>query len=78
MPGFALRVRTCRSDNGPIRGAATLDTQNGLGQYFAKFVYTNPEEIDHGATLTSLPVVVLFVMFQSRISAGLTSGAVKG
>ena len=30
------------------------------------------------ATLTSLPVVVLFVIFQSRISAGLTSGAVKG
>jgi len=30
------------------------------------------------ATLTALPVVVLFVLFQSRISAGLTSGAVKG
>lgn len=30
------------------------------------------------ATLTSLPVVVLFVVFQSRISAGLTAGAVKG
>jgi N,N'-diacetylchitobiose transport system permease protein len=30
------------------------------------------------ATLTSLPVVVLFVIFQSRISSGLTSGAVKG
>jgi N,N'-diacetylchitobiose transport system permease protein len=30
------------------------------------------------ATLTALPVVVLFVIFQSRISAGLTSGAVKG
>ena len=30
------------------------------------------------ATLTALPVVVLFVMFQSRISAGLTQGAVKG
>lgn len=30
------------------------------------------------ATLISLPVVVLFVLFQSRISAGLTSGAVKG
>jgi N,N'-diacetylchitobiose transport system permease protein len=30
------------------------------------------------AVLTSLPVVVLFVLFQSRISAGLTSGAVKG
>jgi N,N'-diacetylchitobiose transport system permease protein len=30
------------------------------------------------ATLTALPVVILFVVFQSRISAGLTSGAVKG
>jgi N,N'-diacetylchitobiose transport system permease protein len=30
------------------------------------------------ATLTSLPVVVLFIMFQRRISAGLTAGAVKG
>ena len=30
------------------------------------------------ATLTALPVVFLFVVFQSRISAGLTSGAVKG
>lgn len=30
------------------------------------------------ATLTSLPVVVLFVLFQSRISVGLTAGAVKG
>jgi N,N'-diacetylchitobiose transport system permease protein len=30
------------------------------------------------ATLTSLPVVVLFVLFQRRISTGLTAGAVKG
>jgi N,N'-diacetylchitobiose transport system permease protein len=30
------------------------------------------------ATLTAAPVVILFVVFQSRISAGLTSGAVKG
>ena len=30
------------------------------------------------ATLTSLPVVILFVIFQSRISTGLTAGAVKG
>ena len=30
------------------------------------------------ATLTALPVVVLFVVFQSRISTGLTAGAVKG
>lgn len=30
------------------------------------------------ATLTALPVVGLFAMFQSRISTGLTAGAVKG
>lgn len=30
------------------------------------------------ATLTSLPVVILFVIFQRRISSGLTAGAVKG
>jgi multiple sugar transport system permease protein/N,N'-diacetylchitobiose transport system permease protein len=30
------------------------------------------------ATLTALPVVVLFIAFQSRIASGLTAGAVKG
>jgi N,N'-diacetylchitobiose transport system permease protein len=30
------------------------------------------------ATLTSLPVVLLFLMFQRRIAVGLTAGAVKG
>lgn len=35
-------------------------------------------ELMAAATLTALPVVVLFVIFQSRISTGLTSGAVKG
>jgi multiple sugar transport system permease protein/N,N'-diacetylchitobiose transport system permease protein len=30
------------------------------------------------ATLTSVPVVILFVLFQSKISKGLTAGAVKG
>jgi multiple sugar transport system permease protein/N,N'-diacetylchitobiose transport system permease protein len=30
------------------------------------------------ATMTALPVVVLFVVFQSRIATGLTAGAVKG
>jgi N,N'-diacetylchitobiose transport system permease protein len=30
------------------------------------------------ATLTALPVVLLFALFQSRISVGLTAGAVKG
>jgi N,N'-diacetylchitobiose transport system permease protein len=31
-----------------------------------------------GGTLTALPVVILFMLFQSRISNGLTAGAVKG
>lgn len=31
-----------------------------------------------GGTLTALPLVVLFMAFQSRISSGLTAGAVKG
>jgi N,N'-diacetylchitobiose transport system permease protein len=31
-----------------------------------------------GGTLTALPIVILFMAFQSRISAGLTAGAVKG
>jgi multiple sugar transport system permease protein/N,N'-diacetylchitobiose transport system permease protein len=31
-----------------------------------------------GGTLTALPVVALFMAFQSRISNGLTAGAVKG
>jgi multiple sugar transport system permease protein len=49
----------------------------------AIFDFVSYASIDWGglmaaATLTSLPVVALFVLFQSRISAGLTSGAVKG
>ncbi|WP_431680419.1 carbohydrate ABC transporter permease [Kitasatospora sp. KL5] len=31
-----------------------------------------------GALLVSLPVIVLFVIFQKKVSAGLTAGAVKG
>ncbi|MFG2817946.1 carbohydrate ABC transporter permease [Kitasatospora sp. NPDC048365] len=31
-----------------------------------------------GALLVSLPVIVLFVFFQKKVSAGLTAGAVKG
>jgi multiple sugar transport system permease protein/N,N'-diacetylchitobiose transport system permease protein len=30
------------------------------------------------ATLTSLPVVILFLLFQRRIATGLTAGAIKG
>jgi N,N'-diacetylchitobiose transport system permease protein len=30
------------------------------------------------ATLTSVPVVILFLLFQRRIATGLTAGAVKG
>jgi len=31
-----------------------------------------------GATLTSLPVVVFFLLVQRRVAGGLTAGAVKG
>ncbi|MFI6443117.1 carbohydrate ABC transporter permease [Kitasatospora sp. NPDC050543] len=31
-----------------------------------------------GALLVSLPVIILFVIFQKKVSAGLTAGAVKG
>ncbi|GAA0669463.1 carbohydrate ABC transporter permease [Kitasatospora atroaurantiaca] len=31
-----------------------------------------------GALLVSLPVIILFVIFQKKLSAGLTAGAVKG
>src|SRR5690606_5629186 len=31
-----------------------------------------------GATLTAIPVVVLFLIVQHRMAAGLTAGAVKG
>jgi len=31
-----------------------------------------------GATLTSIPVVVFFLLVQRRVAGGLTAGAVKG
>jgi N,N'-diacetylchitobiose transport system permease protein len=31
-----------------------------------------------GATMTSLPVVVFFLIIQKNVAAGLTAGAVKG
>ncbi|SOD71707.1 carbohydrate ABC transporter membrane protein 2 (CUT1 family) [Jatrophihabitans sp. GAS493] len=51
--------------------------------YLLIFQSTPVHGADYGglmaaATLTALPVVILFVIFQSRISSGLTSGAVKG
>lgn len=51
--------------------------------YLLQFQSSPTHGADYGglmaaATLTALPVVVLFVLFQSRISAGLTQGAVKG
>jgi multiple sugar transport system permease protein/N,N'-diacetylchitobiose transport system permease protein len=51
--------------------------------YLLQFQTSSTHGADYGgmmaaATLTSLPVVVLFIVFQRRISAGLTSGAVKG
>jgi N,N'-diacetylchitobiose transport system permease protein len=51
--------------------------------YLLQFQSSPTHGADYGglmaaATLTALPVVLLFVVFQSRISYGLTSGAVKG
>jgi multiple sugar transport system permease protein/N,N'-diacetylchitobiose transport system permease protein len=51
--------------------------------YLLQFQSSPTHGADYGglmaaATLTALPVVVLFVLFQRRISTGLTSGAVKG
>lgn len=61
-----------------------LDNNKQTGMVYLLVFQSSPTHgADYGglmaaATLTALPVVVLFVMFQSRISAGLTSGAVKG
>ena len=61
-----------------------LDNQKQtLMVYLLQFQSSPTHGADYGglmaaATLTALPVVVLFVIFQSRISAGLTQGAVKG
>ena len=51
--------------------------------YLLNFQSSPTHGADYGglmaaATLTALPVVVLFGLFQSRISVGLTAGAVKG
>jgi multiple sugar transport system permease protein/N,N'-diacetylchitobiose transport system permease protein len=66
--------------------ANTLLTDNGkqtLMVYLLQFQASSTHGADYAgmmaaATLTSVPVVVLFVIFQRRISAGLTAGAVKG
>jgi N,N'-diacetylchitobiose transport system permease protein len=61
-----------------------LDNDKQTGMVYLLVFQSSPTHgADYGgmmaaATLTALPVVVLFVIFQSRISAGLTSGAVKG
>jgi multiple sugar transport system permease protein/N,N'-diacetylchitobiose transport system permease protein len=59
------------------------NTKQTLMVYLLHFQSSPTHGADYGglmaaATLTALPVVVLFVIFQSRISAGLTAGAVKG
>jgi multiple sugar transport system permease protein/N,N'-diacetylchitobiose transport system permease protein len=59
------------------------NTKQTLMVYLLQFQSSPTHGADYGglmaaATLTALPVVILFVLFQSRISAGLTSGAVKG
>jgi N,N'-diacetylchitobiose transport system permease protein len=51
--------------------------------YLLNFQSSPTHGADYGglmaaSTLVALPVVILFVIFQSRISAGLTAGAVKG
>jgi N,N'-diacetylchitobiose transport system permease protein len=61
-----------------------LDNSKQTGMVYLLVFQSSPTHgADYGglmaaATLTALPVVVLFVLFQSRISAGLTQGAVKG
>jgi N,N'-diacetylchitobiose transport system permease protein len=59
------------------------NTKQTLMVYLLQFQSSPTHGADYGglmaaATVTALPVVVLFVIFQSRISAGLTAGAVKG
>jgi multiple sugar transport system permease protein/N,N'-diacetylchitobiose transport system permease protein len=59
------------------------NTKQTLMVYLLQFQSSPTHGADYGglmaaATLTALPVVVLFVIFQRRISTGLTSGAVKG
>jgi multiple sugar transport system permease protein/N,N'-diacetylchitobiose transport system permease protein len=61
-----------------------LDNSKQTAMIYLLFFQSSPTHgADYGglmaaATLTALPVVVLFVLFQSRISSGLTAGAVKG
>ena len=59
------------------------NTKQTLMVYLLQFQSSPTHGADYGglmaaATLTAAPVVILFVIFQSRISAGLTAGAVKG
>ena len=59
------------------------NSKQTLMVFLVSFLGTQNRAADWGglmaaATLSSLPVVVLFVIFQSRIAAGLTAGAVKG
>jgi N,N'-diacetylchitobiose transport system permease protein len=51
--------------------------------YLQGFLGTQNRAADFGglmaaSTLSSLPVVILFMIFQGRVAAGLTAGAVKG
>jgi multiple sugar transport system permease protein/N,N'-diacetylchitobiose transport system permease protein len=59
------------------------NTKQTLMVYLLQFQASSTHGADYGgmmaaATLTSLPVVILFVIFQRRITSGLTAGAVKG
>ena len=49
----------------------------GLMFYQARFT-TNPALISAGVTIASLPVVIVFIIFQRHFIHGLTAGSVKG
>lgn len=67
-----------------LANALLLDNDKQTSMIYLLIFQSSPVHgADYGglmaaATLTSLPVVILFVLFQRRISTGLTAGAVKG
>ena len=69
-------------DEARSRLLSVLDKQTSM-IYLLIFQSSPTHGADYGglmaaATLTSLPVVLLFLLFQRRIATGLTAGAVKG
>ena len=67
-----------------LANALLLDNDKQTSMIYLLVFQSSPTHgADYGglmaaATLTSLPVVILFVLFQRRIATGLTAGAVKG